>query len=330
MDLEYMRSRFHQTHYEFFYRALPTTLKSAILAEVVSAGENGTGNQYLVGFWRATAKFVCGLQINDTLPRDVAMTRDDFSMTVVRPSEGTTLLLMTGPAPRGPVEAGCAVAIFEDARPFETMRYFTSEAPMEPTFPWMVGEWFDNGSRANLGGISDVSAQGMCNFVLNVMGLPLQNLRPATTQAVSPAPTNLRLGFSAKWNSSASQLANETVENLYRLRSAGGKALVMNAKKTRGLSKKTSSYVQFMWNDDGSLIVEVQGDYSYWGLSVPSSKWGIMQASGLSVPTEGSGNFALLVPSDASMSEHATVLTRVFAAFLEVLQPDGKVIESYF
>jgi hypothetical protein len=53
---------------------------------------------------------------------------------------GVSMLVMTGPPPRGPVEAGCAVAIFEDARPLEMMRYFTSEAPMEPSFPQVVAK----------------------------------------------------------------------------------------------------------------------------------------------------------------------------------------------
>lgn len=171
-----MRSIYHQTHYEFFFRALPVYLKSVILDQILEGARQGIGNQYLVGFWRGTAKSIAGLSIESPTPREVDFTRDDFTMAIMHPAQGMTLLLMTGPPPRGPVEAGCAIAIFEDARPVETMRYFTSESPMEPSFPWMVGEWFDNGGRANLGGISDVSAQGMVNFVLNVMGLPVQSL----------------------------------------------------------------------------------------------------------------------------------------------------------
>ena len=190
MDIEYMRSLYHQTHYEFFYRALPVYLKSVILDQILEGARQGIGNQYLVGFWRGTAKNIAGLSIDNPTPREVDFTRDDFTMIVVDAAPGMTMLLMTGPPPRGPVEAGCAVAIFEDAQPLETMRYFTSEAPMEPSFPWMVGEWFDNGSRANLGGLSDVSAQGMCNFVLSVMGLPLQSLPQVAANQPTSKPQN--------------------------------------------------------------------------------------------------------------------------------------------
>jgi hypothetical protein len=56
---------------------------------------------------------------------------------------------------------------------------------------------------------------------------------------------------------------------------------MMTAKETKGLAKKTSSYVQFMWNYDGSLIVEVQGDYSYWGLSVQWDRWPPFESLGM-------------------------------------------------
>lgn len=190
MDIEYMRSLYHQTHYEFFYRALPVHLKSHIFHQTLKGARQGFGNQYLAFFWRRTARNIAGLSIDDPMPREVDFTRDDFVMTIVDAAPGMTMLLMTGPPPRGPVEAGCAVAIFEDAQPLETVRYFTSEAPMEPSFPWMVGEWYDNGSRANLGGLSDASTQGMCNFVLSVMGLPLQSLPQVAAQQPTSKPQN--------------------------------------------------------------------------------------------------------------------------------------------
>jgi hypothetical protein len=332
MDMEYMQSPFHQTHYLYFHKALPSFLRSVIHDEIIKGAREGIGNQLLVGFWRGVAKQVCGLSADDALPRQLEMTRDDFTMTVMRPTPEMTLLLMTGPAPRGALEVGCAVAVFEDADPVGTMRYFTSEAPTEPSFPWMVGEWFIDGRRANLGGLSDISARGMYNFVMRHMGIATDLPVPPSPVAAS-SPTSKgrrRLSFSANWSSSPTQLANETLENLYRLRTEGGVALVMNAKKTRGLLKKTSTYVQFMWNEDGSLIVEIQGDYSYWNTSVPSEQWPTLQAAGLITPSADSGNFGLVIPPSASMQEQAKTLTGVFQAFVSVLQPDGKIVESSF
>lgn len=328
MDINYMQSLFHRTHYEFFYRALPVFLRSEIIDQIVDGARQGIGNQYLVGFWRGTAKNVAGLALTDPVPREVDLTRDDFTCTVMDPAPGTTLLLMTGPAPRGPVEAGCAVAVFDNSDPVATLRYFTSESPVEPSFPWMVGEWYEGGSRVNLGGLLDVSAQGMCNFVLERMGI-------STHIEISPPkpsrpPVKLDLSFSAKWTSSTAQVANETLEMLHRLRLGGGTALVMNAKKTRGLGKKLTSYVQFMWNDDGSLVAEVQGDYSYWGLEVPTDKARMLQDCGLAAPSTDSPNFSMLVPAGADLQEQQSILISVFEAFQEVLQPDGKIHSTHF
>jgi hypothetical protein len=172
MDIEYMTSLFHRTHYEFFYRTLPTNLRFPFMHnEVVRAATEGTGNQFLVGFWRATAKNICGLSIEHQMPAEVDLARDDFTMSVFKPRNGTTLLLMTGPAPRGAVEAGCAVAIFEDADPAESLRYFTTESPMDQSSPWMVGEWYADGGRGNMGAISDLTVEGLAQFVLRVLGI---------------------------------------------------------------------------------------------------------------------------------------------------------------
>jgi hypothetical protein len=172
MDIEYMTSLFHRTHYEFFYRTLPTNLRVPFMHnEVVRAAMEGTGNQFLVGFWRATAKNICGLSIEHQMPAEVDLTRDDFTMSVFKPRTGTTLLLMTGPAPRGAVEAGCAVAVFEDSDSTESLRYFTAESPADPSGPWMVGEWHASGSRGNLGALANISGQGMYEFVVQGLGL---------------------------------------------------------------------------------------------------------------------------------------------------------------
>ena len=113
--------------------------------------------------------------------------------------------------------------------------------------------------------------------------------------------------------------------NLYRLLNAGGSALVMKTKKTKGLAKKTSSYVQFMWGPDRDFVIEVQGDYSYWGLSVPSSSWPQLERCGLSIPTGGIGNFGRAVGGSATHEERLQALTDVFGAFVAVLQPTGKI-----
>ena len=160
-----MQSDYHQTHYRFFYVVLPHMLRSFMFDEILRAFDGGTGNGFLVGFWRTTVRQVCEIPMGVTLPDGMDLTRDDFSAKVFRKVNGFTYLSMMGPEPGGPVEARCAMAVFDDSRPTETLRYFTCEAPTFSGLPWMVGEWFEDGGRANLGEISDASEPGLFDFV---------------------------------------------------------------------------------------------------------------------------------------------------------------------
>lgn len=331
MDKEYMQSGFHQTHYRFFYMTLPSMLRSEIFPQIVEATNEGTGNQLLVGFWRATARQVYGVPMGRPLPGEIDLTRDEFTTHAVSPQRGMTFLLLTGPAPRGAVEAGCAIAVFEDSRPMETLRYFTCESPMDPDFPWVVGEWFADGGRANLGGLMDVSAQGLYNFIAQRLGIAATPTVDRSAQLLGSTGRAMnKIGFTTDWSSSPAQLAQDASSNLERLLATGGKALVMSTKKTKGLAKKTASYVQFMWNNDGSLIVEIQADYSYWRVSVPSSYYPLIKQSGLSIPTLQTENFSLLVPPSATRETRIATLEKVFTVFATVIQPTGKILESHF
>ena len=164
-----MQSLFHRAHYEFFYRTLPAMLRSPMHGMILQAAHEETGNQYMVGFWRSTAKNILGLSMEHSLPEEVNLTRDDFSMIALQPIQGRTFLVMEGPAPRGPMEAECAVAVFEDDQPTDTLRYFTTEGPVMAGLPAMVGEWLADGSRRNLGGISDTTVRGLFQFVFSTV-----------------------------------------------------------------------------------------------------------------------------------------------------------------
>ena len=164
-----MQSLFHRAHYEFFYRTLPALLRSPMHDMILQAAHDETGNQFMVGFWRSTAKNILGLSMEHSLPDEVNLTRDDFSMFVAQPIQGRTFLLLEGPAPRGPMEAECAVAVFEDDQPTDTLRYFTTEGPAMAGLPAMIGEWHADGSRSNLGGMLDTSVHALFEYVLSTV-----------------------------------------------------------------------------------------------------------------------------------------------------------------
>ena len=354
-------TQYHDTHYMFFYQLLPKMLRSDLFDEILSASKDGKGHAMMIGFWRTSAKFVTGVGLTGTLPRELDLTRDDFSVTVLTPAKGWTLLVITGPPVKGPLEALVSVAAFKDVDPIPSLKYFTCEAPAMSGSPWMIGMWNADSSRGNLGAINDVSITGMVDFVCSHLGLqnskgsgsnslqlpkrasenpfsketdPFKDFFESTTgaaarsESVSIPEGSGPLVNSMTWDNSPSDLAQEAVMNLYRLRSAGKTAFVMSAKKASGLSKTVSSYVQFMWLEDDALVVEVQADYSYWGLSIPSSAWANLEAAGLARPNGKELNFHLLIPAEVDPSERLNVLAGVFHAFQTVMRPLKKIQQS--
>lgn len=356
-------TQYHDTHYMFFYQVLPKMLRSDLFDEILSASKDGKGHAMMIGFWRTSAKFVTGVGLTGTLPRELDLTRDDFNVTVLIPAKGWTLLVITGPPVKGGLEALVAVAAFTDADPTQSLKYYTCEAPAMSGAPWMIGTWHADSSRGNLGVINDVSITGMVDFVCNHLGLqsspaprgnslpdprhdsenpfskgpgtskPFFDTSSSTTSgnsSVSIPKGSGPVANSMTWGDSPFDIAQEAVQNLYRLRSAGKTAFVMSAKKASGLSKTVSSYVQFMWLEDGALVVELQADYSYWGLSIPSSAWANLEAAGLARPNGKELNFHLLIPAGVDPSERLNVLAGVFDAFQTVMRPAKKIQQSSF
>ena len=356
-------TQYHDTHYMFFYQLLPKMLRSDLFDEILSASKDGKGHAMMIGFWRTAAKFVTGVGLTGTLPRELDLTRDDFNVSVLSPANGWTFLVITGPPVKGGLEALVAVAAFTDADPTQSLKYYTCEAPAMSGAPWMIGMWNADSSRGNLGVISDVSIPGMVDFVCRHLGLlssptpggnSLPDPKGRTESPFSKGMDNFRkiletgngttsgdgsvsipkgsgpVTNSMTWGDSPFDIAQEAVQNLYRLRSAGKTAFVMSAKKASGLSKTVSSYVQFMWLEDGALVVELQADYSYWGLSIPSSAWANLEAAGLARPNGKDLNFHLSIPAGADHSERLDVLVGVFDAFQTVMRPAKKIQQSSF
>ena len=354
-------TQYHDTHYMFFYQLLPKMLRGEMFNQIIAASKDGNGHALMIGFWRSAARIVSGVGLGGMLPRELDLTRDDFSVTVLTPAKGWTLLVTTGPPIKGALEALVSVAAFKDVDPIPSLKYFTCEAPAMSGSPWMIGMWNADSSRGNLGAISDVSITGMVDFVCSHLGIqsstgsssnslqqpkrasenpfskgsdPFKDFFESTTGAASRSESvsipegSGPLVNSMTWDDSPSDLAQEAVMNLYRLRSAGKTAFVMSAKKANGLDKTVSSYVQFMWLEDDALVVEVQADYSYWGLSIPSSAWPNLEAVGLARPNGKELNFHLAVPGDATHSERLNVLLGVFDAFKTVMRPVKKIQQS--
>lgn len=351
-------SQYHDVHYAFFHVLFHRWLRDPdFLARFLDAAEKGIANSILAGSWRGAAKGALGSL--DELPPLLNLTRDDFKVEKLSSAVGIVVITITAPPVEGPLEAAFVVVYVDSKNPIESLRYFVCEAPAEEYGPWFVGEWTGPLSRGNLGIIRDASSTGMTAFVMDHLGIHSGGMKSRDELmkilfggVTKPEEGRVSLGnngkngrvgdqvvvpavagpvhFNCTWGNSPIEIASQTLTNLYRVRNSGGAVLILGTKKAKGLMKKTSSYIQFLWDDDGQLIVEIQGDYSYVGLSVQSHMWPILEGCGMSIPTGGIGNFTQAIPSSATHEQMLNRLTQIFGVFAAVIVPTGKILDSTF
>ncbi len=311
---------YHDTHYQLFHTRLPNWLtEGGRLEPLAYATAKGDGGSILVGFWRAVAKSVSGSM---RLRAPLNLTRDDFFADLTYPSAGKVAIAIRTPPVKGPLEAAYVVVVFDEQDPKGTLRYFTYEAPAEDGGPWFVGEW-RNREHHNHGAIGGLDLLDFYKRVMSILGISVEYEQEEGGETPSTVSDY-------SWYSDPIDLANHAYSRLLQIRESGGDVLVMNAKKTRGLSGDASSYLQFMWGADGDLVVEIQGDYSYCGLSIASNRWPILQEVGMQTPVAGAGNFVQVIPSSWTPEQFKNRLTQVFRAFVVVLAPVGEISEISF
>jgi hypothetical protein len=310
---------YHDTHYRLFHTLLPGWLRGELFSPFIDAVVKGDGGSFLVGLWRGVAKKVSGTA---NLKSPLNLTRDDFSTQLIQPADGKAIIFIHTPAVDGPLEAAFVAVYFEEQDPIGTLRYFTCEAPAEEFAPWFIGEWRGS-AHSNLGGLMEGDAFAFYERILSVLGIESEEEPPSEVM-------NSQLSGECSWTSDPSELADYSFARLLGIREQGGSVFIMNAPKTRGLSGEASSYVQFMWHDEGDLVVEIQGDYSYFGLSIASNRWPILQEAGMQTPVAGAGNFVQVIPASYSHEQFRSRLAQVFRAFIVVLAPVGDIVEASF
>ena len=314
-----MMDHYHDTHYRLFHVLLPGWLRSDLLLPFMDAVVKGDGGSFLVGLWRGVAKSVSGTR---TLKTPLNLTRDDFSAQLIQPADGKVVIFIETPPVEGPLEAAFVLVYFEERDPIATLRYFTCEAPAEEWAPWFIGEWRGS-AHSNLGDLMEGDASAFYERILSVLGIESEEEPPIEVM-------RSQLSGECSWTSDPAELADYSIARLLGIREQGGSVFIMNAPKTRGLSGEASSYIQFMWHDEGDLVVEIQGDYSYFGLSIASNRWPILQEAGMQTPVAGAGNFVQVIPASYSHEQFSSRLAEVFRAFIVVLAPVGDIVEASF
>jgi hypothetical protein len=335
---------YHDVHYTAFHMYLPGVLRGGGFDVFLQSVHEGWIREFVVEVWKQTAK---SLGSTGTRSKVASVGPNDLRTHITSPVPGWTAVIIATPPIEEGLEAVMVAVVFEDGKS-RAPHYFMCEAPMFDGAPFMVGKSLEDG-RSNLGPMPDLSVEAFLDVIVRSLPHSEEIRRPMTpskpsspgrfggpgvmptesaTSAGIPAAQG-PISFASTWKESATILAEETLANLYRLLTARKKALVMKTKKATGLAKKVESYVQFMWTDD-DLIVEIQADYSHWGVSVPSQAWPQFEREKLSLPGQKSANFQRLVPISLPHDQKLVALSGIFSVFQNVLEPTGKILESYF
>jgi len=101
--------------------------------------------------------------------------------------------------------------------------------------------------------------------------------------------------------------------------------LIIHAEIANGLRTQVSTYLQFKILDSKKLLTEIQGDYSYWGVAVPSGEWHRFQSLGFDVPSSTNGNFSNTFSRFDDDEALIEWLSEVINVMQGVLQPVGVV-----
>lgn len=127
------------------------------------------------------------------------------------------------------------------------------------------------------------------------------------------------------WQSESSRIAADIVGRLRAAQSAGQSVVIASAERATGLREAVSTYLQFKILNKKKLLTEVQGDYSYWGVSVQSRDWTKFTVLGFSSPSSSNGNFSIVYQDFRDDRKLLDWLTHTVSAMQEVLAPEGEI-----
>lgn len=132
------------------------------------------------------------------------------------------------------------------------------------------------------------------------------------------------------WQSDASRVAADIVGRLRAAQSAGQSVVIASAARATGLREAVSTYLQFKILNKKKLLTEVQGDYSYWGVSIQSRDWTKFTVLGFDVPSSSNGNFSIVYQDFRDERKLVDWLTHTVTAMQEVLAPEGEISYKAF
>ena len=312
---------YHHVHYTMFHSMLPTAIRSELRELFLNAVSKNEGAHILVGLWRGVAKPVVGA----VLPSFLDLSAEDFTVVSIPTQSSSILILITAPPVRGPLEAAHVAILIDETNPAGEVKYLVCEAPAMAGGPWMIGGWSGPGLHSNFGVVGNSDARTFLQRVCELLnldigdGLSILNESDSSTESLNP-----------DWETPAIDIAMQVVDWLANELTQSGQGVILAAETTAGAVKPASTYLQIFWDfeDSGDLVVEIQGDYSYWGLAVPSSLWPQLLEVGINRPDAANPNFHCRIPASTSSQDMTDQIVQIFNTFIETFRPVGAIQPS--
>ena len=309
---------YHQVHYTMFHSMLPEAIRGDMREMFLDAVRKGEGAHILIGLWRGIAKSIVG----SPLPSFLDLSASDFTVVAIPTQSSSVLILVTGPEVRGPLEAAHVAILIDETNPSADVKYLACEAPAIDGGPWMIGGWSGPGMHSNFGGIRNSDARTFLRCVSELLDLDIDDENSILDESGTSTESSI-----LNWETQAIDIAMQVVDVLATEFTESGEGVILAAETTAGAVEPASTYLQIFWDfeNSGDLLVEIQGDYSYWGLAVPSSLWPQLLEVGMHRPNAENPNFHCRIPASTSPRDTADWIIRLFETFVEIFRPVGIV-----
>ena len=309
-----------QIHYATFHRILPTALFGGELSSFIWACDSQLQGSIILKLWGDTE-----FNVSD---KSFPVLFDDLF------NEHRLIVIGLPPPEDGP-QARLIGLWFDSRDPDGTLRYFVSEKPVEDDyFGDGLGEWDRDGNRKNFGPYCLATQMTSDAFIAAIQkrcGFQVSDQTSQKENAINPG-TEQQIENSERitWQSDSSKIAIDAVERLRNLQQIGKSVLILSAETADGLKSKVSTYLQFKIVNKKKLLVEVQGDYSYWGVSVPSGEWHNFVTLGFSSPSSINGNFSITYTDFRNDEPLKVWLSQAIQQMQQVIKPCGDIGTKVF
>ena len=342
-------SSYGQIHYFTFHRILPASLFGGELSSFIRACESERQGSIILKLWGDTE-----FNVSDK----------SFPLLFDSLLNEHRLIVIGLPPPEDTPQARLIGLWFDSQDPDGTLRYFVSEKPVEEDFFGdVLGEWDREGAHKNFGPYCPADKMTSGAFIAAIQkrcGFPATDKTSNKENAIKPvnqdrirqevrnriakridveqetdlsAEHQTTLDEDSKkiaWQSDSPKIATDAVARLRNLQQIGKSVMIFSAETADGLQSTVSTYLQFKVLNKKKLLVEVQGDYSYWGVSVPSGEWHNFATLGFSTPSSINGNFSITY-KDFRDDEPLTVwLSQVIRLMQQVIKPRGEIGIRFF